>query len=106
MKERRVYMNYLKIREMNDDEKPREKMMMKGVKSLSNAELLAILIRTGNKDNNAIALGSKLIKSSPDGIRGLRDLTIEELCENDGIGPGKATIIKAALELGERISSI
>lgn len=98
-------MNYLKIREMNDDEKPREKMILKGVKSLSNAELLAVLIRTGNRDSNAITLSSKLLKKSPDGIRGLRDLSIEELCENEGIGTSKATIIKAALELGERVSS-
>ena len=50
----------LRIREMSDDEKPREKMIKKGVKSLSDAELLAIMIRTGDKNNNAVTLSSKV----------------------------------------------
>lgn len=94
----------LRIREMSDDEKPREKMIKKGVKSLSDAELLAIMIRTGDKNNNAVTLSSKVLTLSKDGVRGLTDLSLDELCSIDGIGPSKATIIKAALELGIRVS--
>lgn len=98
-------MNYLKIKEMDNEEKPIEKMIMKGVKSLSNAELMAVLIRTGNRYDNAIMLSSKILKKSINGIRGLRDLSIEELCEIEGIGKTKAAVIKAALELGDRVAS-
>nr|WP_314278417.1 DNA repair protein RadC [uncultured Peptostreptococcus sp.] len=89
---------------MCDDEKPREKMIKKGVKSLSDAELLAIMIRTGDKNNNAVTLSSKLLSQSKEGIRGLTDMSLDDLCNIDGIGPSKATIIKAALELGIRVS--
>ena len=94
----------LRIREMCEDERPREKMMKKGVKSLSDAELLAIMIRTGDKNNNAVTLSSKVLTLSKHGVRGLTDLSLDELCSIDGIGPSKATIIKAALELGVRVS--
>ena len=94
----------IRIKDMNEDEKPREKMLMKGVKYLSNAELLAILIRTGNSDMNALELSSYIIRNNENGIRGLMEKSIDELCDIKGIGPSKATIIKAALELGNRIS--
>ncbi len=95
----------IRIKDMNDDEKPREKLMTKGVKYLSNSELLAILIRTGNKKYNALDLSSLIIKNSENGIRGLHEMSIDELCEIDGVGPSKASIIKAALELGNRVST-
>ena len=93
------------IKDMNEDEKPREKLMNKGVKYLSNSELLAILLRTGTKKQNALELSSQIIKQSENGIRGLHDLSIDELCEIDGVGASKASIIKAALELGNRVST-
>ena len=95
----------IRIKDMNKDDMPREKMISKGVKYLSNSELLAILIRTGSKKYNALDLSSLIIKSSENGIRGLHEMSIEELCKIDGVGPSKATIIKAALELGNRIST-
>ena len=87
------------------EERPMEKMILYGEKSLSNAELLAILLRTGTKKRNAIELANYIINKDLQGIRSLQDLTIEELCEIDGIGKSKASQIKAALELGIRISS-
>ena len=72
----------LRIREMCEDERPREKMMKKGVKSLSDAELLAIMIRTGDKNNNAVTLSSKVLTLSKHGVRGLTDLSLDELCSN------------------------
>lgn len=94
-----------KVKDMAIDERPREKMIQHGVKVLSNAELLAILLRTGTKKRNAIELASYIINKDLQGIRYLQDMSIEELCEIDGIGLSKATQIKAALELGMRISS-
>lgn len=60
---------------MAPEERPREKMLAKGVKSLSNAELLAILLRTGNKNKNAIELANYIINRDIQGIRHLEDMT-------------------------------
>ena len=90
---------------MAPEERPREKMLVKGVKRLSNAELLAILLRTGNKNKNAIELANYIINRDIQVIRHLEDMTIEELCNIDGIGLSKSTQIKAALELGSRVAS-
>lgn len=92
------------IQDMTLEERPREKMILKGSDSLSDAELLAILIRSGSKNLNAIQLGKAIIKKV-ENIRYLQDITIEELKSIDGIGDTKAVQIKAALELANRISS-
>ena len=94
------------VKEMALEERPREKMLTKGEKSLSNDELLAILLRTGTKRKNAIQLANYIINKDIQGLRCLQDMTIEELCEIDGVGLSKATQIKAALELGIRVASI
>lgn len=93
------------IKDMAIDERPREKMIKSGVKSLSNSELLAVILRNGTKYKNAIELANYIINKDLQGIRYLQDVTIEELCNIDGIGPSKATQIKAALELGIRVAS-
>lgn len=95
----------LNIKDMLESDRPREKMLTKGVKALSNQELLAIIIRTGNKKHNAIELSDKIFKEKLINIRDLYDISIEELCSIDGIGLTKATQIKAAVELGVRASS-
>lgn len=93
------------MRDMAVEERPREKMLKSGEDSLSNSELLAILLRTGTKHRNAIELANYIINKDLQGIRYLQDMTIEELCKIDGIGLSKATQIKAALELGKRVAS-
>ena len=93
------------VKSMALEERPREKMLKQGEKTLSNAELLAILLRTGTKNKNAIELANYIINKDLQGIRYLQDITIEELCEIDGIGLTKAAQIKAALELGVRVAS-
>lgn len=80
-------------------------MFLHGEKSLTNCELLAIILRTGNKNNNVLDLAKKIINKDSNGLRYLKDISINELCEIDGIGLSKATQIKAALELGARVSS-
>lgn len=92
------------IQDMTLEERPREKMILNGAGSLTNAELLAILIRTGTKQFNAIQLGKAIIEKA-DNIRYLQNITIEELESINGIGKTKAVQIKAALELGNRIAS-
>ena len=92
------------IQDMTLEERPREKMILNGAGSLTDAELLAILIRTGTKQFNAIQLGKAIIEKA-DNIRSLQNITIEELESINGIGKTKAVQIKAALELGNRIAS-
>ena len=92
------------IQDMTLEERPREKMILNGAGSLTDAELLAILIRTGTKQFNAIQLGKAIIEKA-DNITYLQNITIEELESINGIGKTKAVQIKAALELGNRIAS-
>ena len=92
------------IQDMTLEERPREKMILNGAGSLTDAELLAILIRTGTKQFNAIQLGKAIIEKA-DNIRYLQNITIEDLESITGIGKTKAVQIKAALELGNRIAS-
>ncbi|SHG88184.1 RadC family protein [Tepidibacter thalassicus] len=93
------------IKEMAVDERPREKILSKGVKYLSNSELLAILLRSGNKDMSAIDLANYIINmDKSEGIRNLCNITIEELRKVKGIGVAKACQILAALELGKRVA--
>ena len=86
------------------EEQPREKMKEQGAEKLSNAELLAILLRTGYHETTAIQLAERII-SQAGGLRFLPDYTLEELQEIKGIGLAKAVQIKAALELGRRMAS-
>jgi DNA repair protein RadC len=95
---------YLSIKKMAKSERPREKLINFGVNSLSNAELLAILIRTGTKEISAIDLSQRILSEREDGLRYLADCTIDELSHLKGIGKTKACQIIAAVELGKRLS--
>ena len=92
------------IRDLPLDERPREKLQAIGPEGLSNAELIAILLRTGNSGESALHLAERIIAKSG-GLRSLPDLTLEELQGFKGIGPAKAVQIKAALELSKRIAT-
>lgn len=91
------------ISELPESERPREKMYKKGPKALSNAELLAIILRTGIKNNSALSLAYRIL-SEHNGLKFLTNTTIEELSQIDGIGLAKAAQLMAAAELGKRIS--
>lgn len=84
-------------------ERPREKLLMYGVDSLSNIELLAIILRTGSKKETALELSRKVL-SLNESISFLKDISIEELKSIKGIGEAKASEILATIELGKRIS--
>lgn len=97
--------NRLLIRDLPVEERPREKLKMLGAEALSNAELLAILLRTGIAEESAVQLAVRLLSRSG-GLRSLPDLSLEEMEEIRGVGPAKAIQIKAALELGRRLATL
>ena len=93
----------LTIRDWAEDDRPREKMLRKGAQSLSDVELLAILIAIGNKNETAVELSRRILRECKDNINELAQLSITDLCKRfKGIGEAKAITIMAALELGKR----
>jgi DNA repair protein RadC len=89
------------INNWSEDDRPREKLMLKGKIALSDAELIAILIGSGSRNESAVAL-SKRILSSVDSLNGLGKMSVSQLINFKGIGEAKAITIIAALELGRR----
>lgn len=92
------------IKELPFAERPREKMIRYGSGSLSNGELLAILIGTGTKDVSALTLANRILALEKAGVSYLVDCTPEELIGIEGIGVAKSCQIIAAIELGKRIA--
>ncbi|MDR2037167.1 MAG: DNA repair protein RadC [Bacteroidales bacterium] len=97
--------NSFTIKDWSEDDRPREKLMQKGVISLSNAELLAIIIGSGSRDENAVELAKKILLQSGNSLSELGKLTISDLRKNKGVGEAKAISIVAAMELGKRRGS-
>ena len=93
---------HTQIKEMPVDERPRERLERYGEKALSNTELLAIALRTGSQRENAVGLAQRLL-SVFQGLHGLANASVQELCQVSGIGPAKAAQVKAAIELGRRL---
>ncbi|MDX9917993.1 MAG: DNA repair protein RadC [Gudongella sp.] len=94
------------IKDLPESERPREKLYSRGVESLSNEELLAIIIRTGTGSESAIEVSRRVIGMDKRGIKHLTDASIEDLKKIKGIGNSKAAQILAALELGKRIKQV
>ena len=92
----------LNINQWAEEDRPREKMMLHGVSALSNAELLAILIGSGNTEDSAVELMRKVLNDYHNNLAELGKASIDELCRFKGIGPAKAITILAASELGKR----
>jgi DNA repair protein RadC len=90
------------IKEWAPDDQPREKMMAKGKAALSNAELLAILLRTGKEGQSAVDVARSLLDSADNDLITLSNLSLDDLMQHKGIGEAKAITIMAALELGKR----
>jgi DNA repair protein RadC len=93
------------IRDFPQDERPRERFISNGPASLSNHELIAILLRTGTKDESVLQLSNRLLTSF-EGLRLLKAATLEEITSIKGIGQAKAIQILAAVEVGRRISNL
>ncbi len=92
----------LSIKQWAEQDRPREKLLKKGISSLSDAELLAILISTGTKQLSAVDLAKIVLNNSQNNLNILGKKTIAELTKINGIGEAKAITIMAALELGRR----
>ncbi len=99
-------MDRLNIKELPLSERPYEKLEVVGAEHLSNAELLAVIIKTGTKAYTAVELAQLVLKLSNDGrLSSLNNLSIEQLKQVKGIGRVKAIQIKAALEFSKRIAT-
>ncbi len=92
-----------RIMDLHESDRPRERLASLGPQALSNAELLAILLRVGVKGENAVTLGQRLL-SKFGGLSGLHRAPFEELVDQYGLGEAKASQIKAAIELGRRLT--
>ncbi len=94
----------LSIKDLPLEERPREKLKRLGTESLSNAELLGLLLRTGNQQESAVHLAERLLAEAG-GLSFLPSFALEELQKFNGVGLAKAVQIKAALEIGKRIAT-
>jgi len=93
---------YTPINQWAEDDRPREKFLLKGKSSLSDSELLAILIGSGSRNESAVQLCQRILFSVDNNLNQLGKLSIQKLTEFKGIGEAKAITIAAALELGRR----
>ncbi|ASS97503.1 RadC family protein [Peribacillus castrilensis] len=93
------------IRDYPKEERPRERFLQDGPQSLSNQELLALLLRTGSREESVLQLSGRLINSFK-GLRLLKEASVEELTVIKGIGEAKAIQILASVELGRRINNL
>ncbi|KAF0819376.1 MULTISPECIES: RadC family protein [unclassified Cytobacillus] len=95
----------LLIKDFPQDERPRERFVQNGPQSLSNHELIAILLRTGTKDESVLQLANRLLTHF-EGLRLLKDASLDEITAIKGIGAAKAIQVLAAVEIGRRISTL
>lgn len=93
-----------RISDMENSERPRERLQHKGAQSLKKEELLAILLRSGVPGENAVQVGQRLLNKFG-GLEGIHRASLAELCEQHGVKMVKAIQIKAAIELGSRLRS-
>ena len=91
------------IKDWNEEDRPREKMLQKGVKALSDAELIAIIIGSGTRTESAVELSRRLLLMSSNDLSIVSKKSVAELQKLKGIGPAKAISISAAIELGVRL---
>jgi len=96
------YTNNLTIKNWNEDDRPREKLLNKGKAALSDAELIAILIGSGSRNESAVELSKRILISINSNLNELAKLSVDNLIKFKGIGEAKAISIITALELGRR----
>jgi DNA repair protein RadC len=92
----------LKIKDWAEEDRPREKLLAKGIMSLSDAELIAIIIGSGNSNESAVELSRRILQASQNNLNTLGKFTVTDLQKFKGIGEAKAISIVAALEIGRR----
>jgi DNA repair protein RadC len=94
----------MKLKELNKQERPHEKMIARGANALTDGELLAILLRTGTARSNVVDVARDLLRSADDRLGEVGAMSLEKIRQVDGIGPSKAVAVAAAFELGRRLS--
>jgi DNA repair protein RadC len=95
---------YQTIKDWPEEDRPREKLLARGAQALSEAELLAIILRNGNASTGKSALDhARGLLSEFGGLKGIEDASARELAKIKGIGPAKVAQIKACLEIGRRV---
>ena len=92
----------MKLLDLCADERPREKLLKRGAEALSNAELLAILLRTGTERQNVLEMAQTVLRRADWELDVLAGMSVDLLCDTEGVGPGKAVMLVAAFELGRR----
>lgn len=95
----------LSIKAWADDDRPREKLILKGRTALSDAELIAILISSGSRNESAVDLAKRILQTADNNLERFSKMTVSELKNFSGMGEAKALAIIAALELGRRRNS-
>ncbi len=95
----------LSIKQWAEEDRPREKLLLKGRKNLSNAELIAIILGSGSRRETAVDISKKLLSAHNGNLFEISKLTVRELTKINGIGTAKAVAIMAALELANRKST-
>jgi DNA repair protein RadC len=95
-------LQHLSIKEWAEDDRPREKLLLKGKQALSDAELLAILLGSGSRNETAVQLAQRILKEHNNNLYDLAKLSVSDLQKFKGVGEAKAITIVAALELGRR----
>jgi len=97
-------MKRYKIKDLPEEERPREKLLKHGAEKLSDAELLAILLRTGIKGKSVLEIAKEIINNCGGSFRGLAGKDVEEIIKISGVKKDKVATIAAALEIARRIS--
>ncbi len=92
-----------RIKDLAEDERPRERLARNGPEGLSKAELLAILLRVGVEGENSVQLGERILQELG-GLHGIQKASFAQVCNVHGLGPAKAAQLKAAIELGRRLT--
>lgn len=95
-------LKHINLKSLSEDDRPREKLMQMGRQHLSDAELLAIILGSGNTNETAIQLAQRILHEHKNDINALAKLSLNELQKFKGVGPAKAINIAAAFELGRR----
>ena len=94
----------MKVKDMENLERPREKMMFFGPKYLSDKELVAIILKSGTREKDVMMLSEEVTSHKNGGMKGLGSASVEELMKIQGLGCAKASVIVAAIELGRRVT--
>ena len=97
-----AYPTKLTIKTWAEEDRPREKLLLKGRSALSDAELIALLIGSGNRRVSAVELSKEILASVENNLNELAKLSVQDMMKFEGIGKAKAISIAAALELGRR----